>query len=79
MSPRETLFRLEIEFHRRLGTHAPGTGDQGYLHTSYTLQSGYDEIIRSLGPVTVRLPLTCSRCSHRHSQHRRLAHAVAWS
>jgi hypothetical protein len=54
VSPPETLFRLEIEFHRRLRTQAPGTADLGSLHTSYALQFGYDQLIRSLGPVTAR-------------------------
>jgi hypothetical protein len=34
MTPLETLFRLEIEFHRRLHTVAPGLIDAGSLHTS---------------------------------------------
>ena len=54
MSPLEHLFRLEIDFHRRLRTQAPGTADVGSLHTSYALQFGYDQLIRSLGPVTAR-------------------------
>jgi hypothetical protein len=40
VSPLETLFRLEIEFHRRLRTTAPGTAEASSLHTSYALQSG---------------------------------------
>ena len=54
MSPLEQLFRLEIDFHRRLRTQAPDTADVGSLHTSYALQSGYDQLIRSLSPVTIR-------------------------
>jgi hypothetical protein len=54
MSPLETLFRLEIDFHHRLRTQAPGTADASSLHTSYALQFGYDRFIRSLGSVTVR-------------------------
>ena len=54
MPPLETLFRLEIEFHRRLRTQAPGTVDASALHTSYALQSGYEPLIRSLGPVNGR-------------------------
>jgi len=54
MSPMETLFRLEIDFHRRLRTQAPGTADAGTVHTSYAVQFGYDRLIRSLGSVTVR-------------------------
>ena len=52
MPPLEKLFRLEIEFHRRLRTQAPGTRDARALHTSYALQCGYEPLIRSLGTVT---------------------------
>jgi hypothetical protein len=45
---------LEIEFHRRLRTAVAHTGDFRSLHTSYTLQSGYEPLLRSLGPVTAR-------------------------
>jgi hypothetical protein len=48
MPPLETLFRLELEFHRRLRTQAPGTED------TQALQSGYEPLIRSLGSVTGR-------------------------
>ena len=51
MSPLEQLFRLEIEFHHRLRTLAPGSGDASSLHTSYALQSGYEHLIRAVGPV----------------------------
>jgi hypothetical protein len=54
MSPLETLFRLEMDFHRRLRTQAPGTADTRSLHTSYALQSGYEPLIRSLGTITAR-------------------------
>ena len=54
MPPLEKLFRLEIEFHRRLRTQAPGTVDATALHTSYALQSGYETLIHQLGPVTGR-------------------------
>jgi hypothetical protein len=50
--PLERLFLLEVEFHRRLRTHAPGTADAGSLHTSYALQSGYEALIRAVGTVT---------------------------
>jgi hypothetical protein len=49
MAPLEKLYRLEIEFHRRLRTQAPGTADARALHTSYALQSGYEPLLRSLG------------------------------
>jgi hypothetical protein len=52
MAPLEKLYRLEIEFHRRLRTQAPGTADARALHTSYALQSGYEPLLRALGPVT---------------------------
>jgi hypothetical protein len=54
MSPLETLFRLEIDFHRRLRTQAPGTADARTVHTSYALQFGYERLIRSLGTTTIR-------------------------
>lgn len=54
MSPLETLFRLEIEFHRRLRTQAPGNEDSRALHTSYALQAGYEPLIRSIGTVTAQ-------------------------
>jgi hypothetical protein len=54
MSPLEKLFRLEIEFHRRLRTQALGTAEASALHTSYALQSGYEPLIRAVGRVTGR-------------------------
>ena len=54
MVPLERLFRLEIEFHRRLRTEATGTVDARALHTSYALQSGYEPLMRATGTVSVR-------------------------
>ena len=54
MAPLETLFRLEIEFHHRLRTQAPGTGDAASVHASFALQSGCERLIRSLDPVAIR-------------------------
>jgi hypothetical protein len=54
MPPLERLFRLEIEFHRRLRTQAPGTADTSALHTSYALQAGYEPLIGAVGSVTAR-------------------------
>jgi hypothetical protein len=54
MPPLERLFRLEIDFHRRLRTEAPGTADARALHTSYALQSGYEPLIRSAGAATAQ-------------------------
>jgi hypothetical protein len=54
MSPLEKLFRLEIEFHRRLRTQAPGTEDSRALHTSYALQAGYEPLIRTIGTITAQ-------------------------
>ncbi len=54
MSPLESLFRLEIEFHRclrALPTDPLGTAG---LHTSYALQAGYEPLLSRLGTVTVR-------------------------
>ncbi len=52
MSPLEQLFALEVEFHRRLRTEAPGTGDASAIHTSYALQSGYEQLLKRVGCVT---------------------------
>jgi hypothetical protein len=52
MPPLERLFRLEIEFHRRLRTQAPGNVDVGALHTSYALQAAYEPLIGAAGTVT---------------------------
>jgi hypothetical protein len=52
--PLERLFLLEVEFHRRLRTQAPGTAEAGSLHTSYALQSGYEPLIGQLGTATGR-------------------------
>jgi hypothetical protein len=52
MPPLERLFLLEVEFHRRLRTQAPGTLDASALHTSYALQSGYEPLIRAAGTAT---------------------------
>ncbi len=52
MSPLEKLFRLEVEFHRRLRTAAPGLIDASSLHTSYALQTGYEQLIPAVGTVT---------------------------
>ena len=54
MLPLEKLFRLEIEFHRRLRTQAPGTADARALHTSYALQSGYEPLLKQFGRVTAQ-------------------------
>jgi len=54
VSPLEKLFRLEIEFHRRLRADAPGTIDVGSLHASYALQTGYEQLLRATGPVTAQ-------------------------
>lgn len=54
MPPLEKLFRLEIDFHRRLRTQALGTADARALHTSYALQSGYEALIRAAGLVTAQ-------------------------
>jgi hypothetical protein len=51
MAPLEQLFRLEIEFHRRVRCEAPATGDAPWLHTSYAMQSGYELLLSHLGSV----------------------------
>jgi len=52
VSPLEKLFRLEIEFHRRVRAAGPGTIDAGSLHTSFALQTGYELLIPAIGAVT---------------------------
>jgi hypothetical protein len=57
MPPLEMLFCLEVEFHRRLRAAAAGAHagiDAGSLHTSYALQSGYEQLIPAVGTVTAR-------------------------
>jgi hypothetical protein len=49
----DRLFALEIEFHRRLRVEAPGTAETASLHTSYAIQSGYEQLLRGIGRVTV--------------------------
>jgi hypothetical protein len=51
VSPLEKLFRLELEFHRRLRMQAPGTAEASSLHTSYALQSGYEQLLPAIGTV----------------------------
>jgi hypothetical protein len=53
MTPLEKLFRLEIEFHRRMRIAAPGLFDASSLHISYALQTGYEQLIPAAHPVTV--------------------------
>jgi len=52
MSPLEQLFALEVEFHRKLRTSAPGSGDAVAIHTSYALQSEYEQLLKRVGSVT---------------------------
>ena len=52
MSPLEKLFRLEVDFHRRIRALPPGVVDSGSLHTSYALQTGYEQLIRETKVVT---------------------------
>jgi hypothetical protein len=54
MPPLERLFLLEVEFHRRLRTQAPGTADTASLHTSYAPQCGYESLLRQLAAVTAQ-------------------------
>jgi hypothetical protein len=49
MGPLERLFAPEVVFHRRLRAEATGSGDSRALHTSYALQSGYEQLIRQSG------------------------------
>jgi hypothetical protein len=55
MAPLERFFVLEVEFHRKLraAAAADDVDEAAALHTSYALQSGYEWLLRSMGPVTV--------------------------
>ena len=59
MTPLEQLFRFEVEFHRRLRTEAPETADARGVHTSYALQSGYENLIRVVGTVNRQDVIAC--------------------
>ena len=61
MSPLEQLFGLEVEFHRRLRTEAPGTGDAATIHTSYALQSGYEQLLKRVGGSVTELDVDAVR------------------
>jgi hypothetical protein len=54
MSPLESLFRLEIEFHRCLRALPIDPLGTAGLHTSYALQTGYEPLLSRLGTVTAR-------------------------
>ncbi len=54
MTALEKLFRLEIEFYRRVRALPPGVIDADSLHTSYALQTGYESLLHALGSVTAR-------------------------
>jgi hypothetical protein len=54
MAPLESLFRLEIEYHRRVRALPPGVVDTGSLHTSFAMQTGYEPLLHALGPVTTK-------------------------
>ncbi len=52
MPPLETLFRLEIEFHRRLRTLALDMSVNTGVHTSYAIQGRYESLLHSIGQIT---------------------------
>jgi hypothetical protein len=54
MAPLERLFALEVEFHRKLRWAAPSDAGVAALHTSYALQSGYEQLLRRVGSVTAQ-------------------------
>jgi hypothetical protein len=54
MAPLESLFRLEIEYHRRVRALPPGVVDTGSLHTSFAMQTGYEPLLHALGTVTAK-------------------------
>jgi hypothetical protein len=49
MTPLEKLFRLEVEFHRRLREAAEERANVREAHRSFALQHGYEELIRAAG------------------------------
>jgi hypothetical protein len=53
MAPLEQLFVLELEFHRKMRQVASSTDDGAAVHTSFALQSGYEALLRAVGPVTI--------------------------
>jgi hypothetical protein len=53
MAPLEQLMALEIEFHRRLRLVTPSADEGAALHTSFALQSGYEQLLRAVGRVTI--------------------------
>lgn len=62
MTPLESLFRLEVEFHRRVRALPPGVIEAGSLHTSYALQTGYESLLLDLGAVTAQdIECLCER------------------
>ena len=54
MSALESLFRLEIEFHRCLRSLPTDPLGTPGVHTSYALQAGYEPLLSRLGTVTTR-------------------------
>ena len=57
----ETLNNLEIEFQDHLQTQTLGTGDATSLHTSRTLQSDYEQLIRYVPDHRPRRRTLCQR------------------
>jgi hypothetical protein len=56
MSPLEKLYRLEIEFHRRLRTEAPGPADTRALHPRRTHHRNSPHISATTWPTLTRPP-----------------------
>ena len=55
MTPLEQLFRLEVEFHRRLRTDAVAA------HTSFALQNSYESLLRAASEVVAHMTLNNSK------------------
>jgi hypothetical protein len=53
MAPLEELFALELEFHSRMRQVAAAGDESTAVHTSFALQSGYEPLLRAVGPVTI--------------------------
>lgn len=54
MNALERLFLLELDFQRKLRTEGLGQATVDGVRTSYALQCGYEDLIRSVGRVTAQ-------------------------
>jgi hypothetical protein len=54
MTALEQLFRLEVEFHRKLRTERLARSGTDGVHTSYALQCGYEGLVQAVGTPSAR-------------------------